>query len=170
MRLAPIALPVLLSLSLAACGGSDKASDPSPGNFVPPATQPPAPLPGQRQSTPLTNYVGHHPNDAVDGVGFYDRSEVASLLVDLVPEEELRHTITGREATTVPIARIGSRIAAHGCEPDNCTDRNWTVLVSADGHLDRGTVCYHDAASMGNASRWTTRAGAERRPGECPQN
>lgn len=155
---------------LTACGGSDPSTGESPGNFVPPATRPPTPLPGQVQSTPLSNYVGHYPNDAVDGVGFFDRSEVANLVVDLVPEEGLRRTIVGREATTVPIARVGSRIAAHGCEAHNCADRNWTVLVAADGNLDGGSVCYHDAESMGDASRWSTRAGTERRPGTCPQN
>lgn len=169
MRPLLVILAVLLPLAAAACGGSEQSSEPSPGNFVPPATQPPAPLPGQRQSTPLTTYVGHYPNDAVDGVGFFDRSEVATLLADLVPEERLRRVVTGREATTVPIARIGSRVAAHGCEAHNCADRNWTVLVASDGNLDAGEICYHDAATMGDASRWTTRAKTERRPGDCPQ-
>lgn len=160
----------LLAFSLAACGHPDDADEPSPGNFVPPVTQAPSPLPGQRQSTPISNYVGHYPADAVDGVGFYDRSEVANLLVDLVPEEKLRRLMTGREATTVPIVRMGSRIAAHGCEAHNCADRNWTVEVAMDGNLDQGAVCYHDAEAMGQTSRWTTRAGSEQRPGDCPQD
>lgn len=169
MRFASAVLSALLSLSVAACGGSDQPSEPSPGNFVPPATQAPAPIAGQRQSTPLTTYVGRYPNDAVDGVGFFDRSEVATLLADLVPDDQLRHLVTGRDATTVPIARVGSRVAAHGCEAHNCADRNWTVLVATDGNLDGGAVCYHDADTMGATSRWTTRAATERRPGDCPQ-
>lgn len=136
---------------------------------MPPVTRAPDPLPGQRQSTPLGAYVGHYSDDAVDGVTFYDRTEVAGLLIDAVPEEPLRRTIVGRDATTVPIVRIGSRIAAHGCEAHNCADHNWTVLVSADGNRDAGTVCYHDAATMQGSSRWTTRAGTEKRSGDCPQ-
>lgn len=169
MRPAYPASSLLMALSLAACGAADQSDGRSSGNFVPPTTQAPTPLPGQRQSTPLTNYVGHYPHDAVDGVGFYDRSEVANLLVALVPEEALRRTIAGREATTVPIVRTGSRVAAHGCEAHNCADRNWTLEVATNGNLDDGTVCYHDAETMGQASRWTTRAGSERRPGDCPQ-
>lgn len=159
----------LIALSVAACGGPKDAAEPSPGNFVPPVTQAPTPLAGQRQSTPLTSYVGHYPRDAVDGVGFYDRSEVANLLVDLVPEEKLRRTIVGRDATTIPIARAGSRLLAHGCEAHDCADRNWTMEVAIDGNFDQGSVCYHDAETMGETSRWTTRAGSERRPGDCPQ-
>ena len=169
MRRLPPIPSAMIALSLAACGASDEAGDPSPGNFVPPVTQAPTPLPGQRQSTPLTRYVGHYPRDAVDGVGFYDRSEVANLLVDLVPEEEVRRLMTGRDATTVPIVRSGSRIAAHGCEAHNCADHNWTLAVAMNGNFDDGAVCYHEAATMGQASRWTTRAGTERRPGDCPQ-
>lgn len=164
---APIALMALL---LAGCGGSDSpdANTLAAPQFVPPATEPPAPLAGQAQTTPLTTYVGHYPNEAVDGVGFFDRTEVANALIALVPEERSRRLIAGREATTTPIFRRGGLIAAHGCEAHNCGDHNWTVLVAANADADKATVCYHDAASMGGASRWTTRREAVQRPGDCP--
>ena len=157
------------ALLLAACGQADRQAEPSPGNFVPPVTQAPAPISGQRQVTPLTAYVGHYPSDAVDGVSFFDRTEVSGLLIDDVPEEKLRRAIVGREATTVPIFALGQKVAAHGCEAHNCADRNWTVVVSPDGNRDQGTVCWHDADAMGDHSRWTTRAGTEMRAGDCPQ-
>ncbi|RZM25763.1 MAG: hypothetical protein EOP67_44340, partial [Sphingomonas sp.] len=103
------------ALLLAACGQADRQAEPSPGNFVPPVTQAPAPISGQRQVTPLTAYVGHYPSDAVDGVSFFDRTEVSGLLIDDVPEEKLRRTIVGRAATTVPIFALGQKVAAHGC-------------------------------------------------------
>ena len=156
-------------LMVAACGKRD--DDPravAPPGFVPPVTQAPAPVPGQANTVPLTAYVGHLPTDAVDGVTFFDRSEVANVLIELVPDERPRHLIAGREATTTPIFRRGALVAAHGCEQNNCGDRNWTVMIAADANADKAVVCYHDAASMGDASRWTTRAQAERRAGDCP--
>jgi hypothetical protein len=160
-------LPV--ALSIAGCGkGQPDGNTLAPSGFVPPATQAPAPIAGQAQTTPLSNYVGHLPNDAVDGVTFFDRSEVANVLIELVPDERPRHLIAGREATTTPIFRRGALVAAHGCEQNNCGDRNWTVMIAADANADKAVVCYHDAASMGDASRWTTRAQAERRAGDCP--
>lgn len=151
------------------CGGPPDAKEAAPAAFVPPATEAPDPVAGQRNMTPLTAYVGKHPRDAVEGVSFFDRTEVANALVDTVPDAGLRGLIIGREAVQTPIFRLGSRVAAHGCEPRNCADHHWTVLVAASGDVDAAAVCHHDAGTMGDASRWTTRRGGERRPGGCPQ-
>lgn len=163
----PIALTALL---LVGCGGGDSpdANALASSEFVPPATQAPAPVAGQAQTTPLTTYVGHYPNDAVDGVGFYDRTEVANALIALVPEERVRRLIAGREATATPIFRRGEMVAAHGCEAHDCGDHNWTLMIPLDANIDKASVCYHDAASMNDASRWTTRRQSARRPGGCP--
>lgn len=168
IRTAPLAL--VAAALLAGCGKSDsEANAPSPKGFVPPVTQAPEPVAGQRPVTPITAHVGKYPRDAVDGVSFYDRTDVSNILVDDVPREDARRLITGQDAVSTPIFRLGSRVAAHGCEPQNCADRNWTVLVAADGDRDRSTVCFYDAETMGGASTWTTRAGTTRRPGACPQ-
>ncbi len=42
------------------------------------------------------------------------------------------------------------------------------MLVATDGDANGAAFCYHDAPTMGDASRWTTRAGTIRRPGACP--
>ena len=160
-------------LLLAGCGSGKRAdsaaNDTAAAAFVPPATQPPKPLPGQANSNPITAYVGKYPGDTVDGVGFYDRTEVSRALIDAVGDEKLRHRITSREAVTVPIFRTADgRIAAHGCEPHNCGDQDWTFFVAPDG--THGEACYHDAASMGAASRWYAAGTAPAsRPGDCPQ-
>lgn len=160
----------LFLLALAACGGGvPDANEAAPAAFVPPVTQAPDPVAGQRNTTPLTAYVGRYPRDAVDGVSFFDRTEVANILVDTVPDADLRATMIGREAVQTPIFRSGSRVAAHGCEPRNCADHHWTVLVAANGNADAAAVCHHDAETMRDASQWTTRRGSERRPGGCPQ-
>lgn len=163
-------LSLTLILLLAACG---RASDAPPENavaaFVPPPTQMPTPLPGQAHGNPITAYVGKYPDDALDGVGFYDRTEVSRALIDAVGDDDVRRRFIAREAVTVPIwqAKDG-RVAAHGCRPHDCADANWTFLVAADG--SRGEACYHDAATMGATSRWYAAGAAPKsRPGDCPQ-
>ncbi len=153
-------------VALAGCGKAREtplANDAA--GFVPPAVQPPTPLPGQAQSTPLTVYVGKYPGDPVDGVGFYDRTSVANALIAAVPQEKLRHLIAGREATSTPIFAKDGRIGAHGCEPHNCSDNDWTFLVRADG--TGGTACHHEASDGAN-SRWYSGDKPVIRPGDCP--
>lgn len=169
-----LAIPFALAplLALAACGGERAAEPPdnaAAAAFVPPPTQLPTPLPGQAHASPLTAYVGHYPGDAVDGVGFYDRTEVARALNDAVGDEGVRRRFLSRDAVTVPVFRLGDgRIAAHGCTAHDCADSNWTFLVAPDG--SRAEACYHDAGTMGDRSRWFA---ANRPPalrgGDCPQ-
>lgn len=152
---------------LAGCGGG--GDPPAPANaaasFVPPAVQAPTPLPGQAQSNPLTAYVGKYPGDPVDGVGFFDRTEVASALIEAVPDARFRRTITSRDVTETPIFARDGRIGAHGCEPHNCGDNNWTFLVRPNG--TGGLACHH-LASDGGSSRWYSGDKPVVRPGECP--
>lgn len=160
-------------LPLAACGKADDppavnmASTRDPGGFVPPKTEAPTPLPGQAHNNPLTAYVGKYPGDTVGGVTFFDRTEVANALIAAVGDEKLRRMITARNAVTVPIFEVGGRIAAHGCEPHNCGDHNWTFLLAPDG--THAEACFHDAAAMGNTSRWYANSAPVVRTGNCPQ-
>jgi hypothetical protein len=163
------AMTLAVAPAMTGCGkGDDDPRAVAPSGFVPPVTQAPAPVAGQANTVPLTAYVGHHPRDAVDGVSFFDRTEVANALIEAVPEAELRHRIIGRDAGQRPIFADGPRIAVHGCDTARCDTRNWTVFVAADGDANTAAFCYHDARTMGEASRWTTRAGTGRRSGACP--
>ncbi|MDP1027664.1 hypothetical protein Q5H91_10600 [Sphingomonas sp. KR1UV-12] len=163
----------LAILALAACNRdpdrSAQTNEVAASGFVPPVTQAPEPVAGQRNGTPLTAYVGHYPRDAVDGVSFYDRTEVANAMLDALPDEKIRREIVGRDVTSVPIFRQGSMIASHGCAPHNCAARNWTVLIAEDGNVEKAQVCVHDTATMNAASRWSTRRETVTRPGDCPQ-
>ena len=167
MYRAVLILPLAMPLALAGCG---RAEAPSPAKtqvvaFKPPPVQAPAPLPGQEHGSPITAYVGKYPSDTVDGVGFYDRTEIANVLIDAVTDERVRRRITDREAVTVPIFRSAGRIAAHGCEPHDCGDHNWTVFVKPDA--SGGMACYHEAA-MGDRSHWYAGGAPVSRPGGCP--
>jgi hypothetical protein len=161
------------ALLLAACGG-EHTTDVAVNNaaaaaFVPPSPQLPKPLPGQAHAEPLTAYVGHYPGDAVDGVGFYDRTEVARALNDAVGDERIRRRFVSRDAVTVPIVHTADgRLAAHGCVAHDCADTDWTFVLAPDG--SHAEACYHDADTMGTRSRWfaPNRAPAMR-AGDCPQ-
>lgn len=160
---------VMMAAGLAALTGCDKPGAEPAGNaagFVPPAVEAPAPIAGQAQTTPLSRYVGKYPGDAVDGVGFYDRTEVANALIAAVPEEKLRRTIVNRDATQTPIFARDGRIGAHGCQPHDCGDDNWTFLVLDNG--SGGTACRHELAD-GKTSRWYSGSAKPAiRPGDCP--
>lgn len=167
---------VVAMLGVAAVAGCKPADDSRTkedqvvaSGFVPPVTQAPKPMAGQSNATPLTAYVGHEPGDAVAGVSFFDRTEVANALIDIVPEAPLRHEITGRDVTSVPVFQQADRVAVHGCAPHDCSDRNWTVFIPVDGNVEKAEACYHDAAAMADRSRWSTRTATHMRPGACPQ-
>ncbi len=162
MAIAVLALPLL--------GGCGKKEDPTDtlaaSNYRPPQTRAPTPIPGQAQTTPITAYVGKSPHDAVGGVDFYDRTDVASGLVTAVGDPKLRETIRGRSGPETPVFKVGDRVAAWGCEQHNCGDRNWTVIV--DPKRGRTQVCYHDAETMGAKSDWYDGAAPVRRAETCP--
>lgn len=163
-------LLIPLMLAVAACGKREApaANDAAAAAFVPPPVQRAKPLPGQEQRRPLTVYVGKYSGDAVEGVGFFDRTEVAQALFDAVGDEGLRHRVTARDSVTVPIVQLpDGRIAAHGCTPHDCADSNWTFLLMQDG--SRGELCVHDADRNRSASYWYAGSAPHVRPGDCPQ-
>lgn len=161
------AVLVLACLALAACGGDETkpaANDTAAAGFVPPATQVPAPLPGQAHTTPLAGYVGHYPDEPVDGVGFFDRTEVATAIDGAVTDAKLRRTIVRNGGPRTPVFRVGARIASWGCEAHDCGDHNWTVLV--DPATGRGEVCVHE----GGRTRWHAGGPPVMRSGDCPSD
>ena len=99
----------------AACGKNDAApadnraaANTAATAFVPPPVQPPTPLPGQAHQVPLTAFVGKYPTDTVDGVTFFDRTEVANALIGAVGDEKLRRLIDGPrwgDGADIPLPR-----------------------------------------------------------------
>jgi hypothetical protein len=170
----PRRLPFLAVLLLAAgCGERQPATDEAAQRaaaargFVPPETRTPAAAEGIGQTTPITAHVGKLPNDAVDGVGFFDRTDVATALSDAVRDPSLRRDFMAREATSVPVFRHGSAVGAHGCEANACDDHNWTFLMTTDGTA--AEACYHDRRELPGRSRWFRHGDVTIRPGACPR-
>ncbi|WP_380782424.1 hypothetical protein [Sphingomonas sp. R86520] len=167
MRIAIAIALLAVPLVAAGCGRKDDpTATPAPSGFVPPEARAPTPIPGQAQTTPITAYVGKYPHDAIAGVDFYDRTDVATGLVNAVGDAKLRETIRGRSGPMTPIFKVGTRVAAWGCEEHNCGDHNWAVLI--DPKDGKAQVCHHDAATMGQGSDWYAGAAPVRRGQSCP--
>lgn len=115
----------------------------------------------------LTAYEGKYPSDAVDGVTFLANPAVVAGVAATLSDESLRATVLGEETVQSPITVKDGVVRADDCEPHNCGDHNWSILVdAASGATD---VCYHDASAMGqDESRWYLASGeTEMRPGTC---
>lgn len=160
---------VAMALLLAACGkGGTKANADAAAvahGFTPPPSQRATPIPGQTQTTPLRAYIGHYPKDAVDGVAFYDRTEVALALDDAVGDAVVRRMVRADAGPQTPIFAQDQRIAAWGCEAHDCGDHNWAFLL--DPKTGKGELCYHDA-SAAMPTRWYAGGAPRARAGDCP--
>lgn len=163
-------LPLLaVALLIAGCHRAGADAD-APANaaaaaFVPPRAVAAKPLPGQTPSTPITAYVGKFPHDPVDGVMFFDRTDVANALVETVPDATMRRHFRETRSTEKPIFARGGLIGAAGCDPDDCAGRDWTFFFNpADGTAE---ACYHDTVLMQDASRLFHRGSASMQTGPC---
>ena len=154
----------LACLLLAGCGGGDTrvTNDAAAAGFVPPAALRPTPLPGQANTTPLMAYVGRYPDEPVDGVNFFDRTEVATALDAAVTDSALRRLVVRNAGPRTPVFRLGSRIASWGCEAHDCGDHNWTLLI--DPANGTGELCVRE----GGRTRWHQGGPPVVRPGACP--
>jgi hypothetical protein len=116
----------------------------------------------------LAVYAGKYPTDAVDGVSFLHDPRVRAAVEAAVPTAWIRTLILDREAQQTPIALRGGRLISWGCEPHNCNDHEWTILIDSAGTSVE--ICYRVGERMGSRSRWfRTGAPSELRPIEgCP--
>lgn len=154
---------IALACTLVACSGSKPDANASAAaGFEPPATQGPTPLPGQAHVAPLAAYIGHYPDEPVDGVNFFDRTEVATALDGAVTDPALRRAVVHNQGPRTPIFRVGSRIASWGCEAHDCGNHDWTLLI--DPASGKGELCVHE----GGQTLWRAGGSPERRGADCP--
>jgi hypothetical protein len=170
LRAASVIAAAAFIALLPACHRSDEASaEANTHGYVPPTPLPAKPIAGQTPLTSLDAYLGHGPHDPVDGVLFFDRTDVSTALVAAVKDERVRKEFREGTGPARPIFAQGERIAAWGCEGEGCAARNWTFFL--DRNTGKGEACFHDAAKMGATSHWYT-GGIKPvvRGGDCPSS
>jgi hypothetical protein len=116
----------------------------------------------------LTAYAGKYPSDEVGGITFLEHPAVVAGVKQAVRDAAVRKWVLSPDTVQSPIADSGGVLLSQACEPHNCGDHAWTILI----HIETGAtdVCYHDAAEMGtDRSRWYMAQGTtEMRTGGCP--
>lgn len=113
---------------------------------------------------PLSGYVGHYPFDKVGGTSFLDLPLVRKAVAGAVPDAKVRDWIFDKAGPQTPIAMIGGKLAAWGCEAHNCGAHQWTVLIAPDG--GNAEVCYlPDGADKPD---WYAHGARESRSDACP--
>lgn len=159
-----------LVLLVVACKPADRAAV----NAQSPAASPAATPQPQPSATPspvaaLGRYAGSYPYEKVGGVAFLDAPAVVGAVDRLVPDEAIRKLVLGGDGPVTPVTAHDGKLTAWGCETHNCGAHNWTIEIGADG--SRPAVCYHDAATMHDRSRWYLAPDhAAMRDGDCPSD
>lgn len=122
-----------------------------------------------KSAPPLSAYIGKYPYEKVQGVVFLKNPAlVAAVKKDALPKGVAKWVLSV-DTTQVPIVEQDGKLVAHACEPHNCGDHQWAILIDkASGSAD---VCYHNPSETGEGkSRWYLSTGKnELRDGaECP--
>jgi hypothetical protein len=121
------------------------------------------------KAPPVSAYVGKYPYEKVQGVTFLKNPTVVAAVKKTALPKSVGKWVLSLDTTQVPIAKISGKIVSHACEPHNCGDHQWAILIDpASGAAD---VCYHNPPDTGEAkSRWYLSTGKnELRDGsECP--
>jgi hypothetical protein len=116
----------------------------------------------------LAAYVGKYPFDKVAGVAFLDNPLVKAGVEKTVPDKDVRQWLLSPDSGPADMVFKSSRgIASWACEAHNCGDHNWTLFV--DEAAGTTQVCYHDAETMQDQSRWYDgKGGTAMKPDQCP--
>lgn len=146
--------------SLAGCQqappAAENAAAPTPASS---ATTAPAPA----SETSLSRYVGKYSFDTVGGTRFVDDPRVRSAVERTVDDPAVRALVLG-DATAFPIAERDGQIVAGACEPHNCGEHNWAILIRPDGSAPQ--VCHK---RDGAAPRWYGETPVGAAKDSCPQ-
>lgn len=156
-------------LAVAGCNQAGNGSTASPTPQAAVSSPEPAPLatPSPTPTVDLARYAGKYPFDKVGGMTFLANPAVVDAVDALVGDAHIRALVLGGDGPGTPIARRAGKLIAWGCETHNCGDHEWSVLIAPDGA--GAQICYHDASTTGDRSRWYTGAGrADMRDGSCP--
>lgn len=171
------------SLALAACS-QEATTETKVAETAPKAE---AELPETAAPRDIASHVGEYPSDSAKKAGeadagkadaaaadakvaFMQNPAVQSALFKIMLPPSARAAIAA-PSTEVPVFKSGNMVVAHGCEPNNCSAKNWTVAVSEDG--SKAMACTYEAKpgeSAGVANWYDGQKPVAKRAEGCPQD
>lgn len=171
------------SLALAACS-QEATTETKVAETAPKAE---AELPETAAPRDIASHIGEYPSDSAKKadageaakadvaateakVAFMQNPAVQGALLKIMLPPTARATI-GAPSTEVPVFKAGDMVVAHGCQPNNCSSKNWTVAVSEDG--SKAIACTFEAKpgeSAGVASWYDGHKPVAKRADGCPQD
>lgn len=180
MKLVGLTLALGATALLSACGdgtsaGSATAAPQATGNAAaapagetaaPAATGTPAAPRAAGDAATYTDYVGKYAHDEVNGATLMARPEVIAAVRAALGDDALYRKISTTPGPSTPIYSRGGKIGSWACEQHNCGDHQWAVLF--DPATKSAEVCYRDAATTGQGSKWYSGGRATARNGDCP--
>ena len=116
---------------------------------------------------PTFRHAGKYPSDKVGGTAFLDHPMVIAGVEQAVSDAAARDWVLSPDTVQSPIFDSAGMLLSQACEPHNCGDHTWTILI----HIETGAtdVCYHDAPGGGLTSRAGPGAGTDGdTAGLCP--
>ncbi len=172
------------SLALSACS-QEATTETKVADAAPAAA---TDLPETAAPRDIASHVGEYPSDSAKSAGksetakagdaavaeaqaaFMQNPAVQSALFKIMLPPSARAAIAA-PSTEVPVFKAGNMVVAHGCEPNNCATKNWTVAVAADG--SKAMACTFEAkpGETGGVANWYDgqKPVAKRAEG-CPQD
>lgn len=100
---------------------------------------------------PLTTFIGKYPFNNISGYTFLSEPVVRRAVESAAFDQSVVQSALS-EGVAGPISRRGSLIIASSCQPHNCADHNWTIVMLIPN--GPAAVCYHDADLMAQTARW----------------
>jgi hypothetical protein len=158
---------ILLPATLVACGApATPANDSAAAGAAANEAAPPAGNAAPAGATgPLSMFVGHPSNQEVEGVLFTAHPLVRSAVEAAVADSAVRRWVLS-EGTSGEIALRDGRLVSTACEPHNCGEHNWTVLIDPAG--TSAEVCYADLSVDERVTWYAAGRPPEERQGTCP--
>lgn len=100
---------------------------------------------------PLALYVGKYPFDKVRGHTFISHPIVRKAVSNAVWSKPIYDQVMSA-GVAGPITQSATLIVSSSCEPHNCGDHNWTIVILKP----RGpaAICYHDQELTDSNGRW----------------
>lgn len=99
----------------------------------------------------LSTYIGKYPFDRVRGVTFLQHPLVLGAVRSALLGSIVRPIVLDPDSTSGPIARQGDFIVSWACEPHNCGDHQWSVVLPGSGR--KAAVCYYNY-DLSEGARW----------------